>query len=234
MQTTEGVLAYARELAGDLQRDMNWRASESGGGWWSAIDAETESVIAARAAAALELLRCYAGDDSQWTFRAQAMYDSNGGRRSMESGARGVGDLVRAWADQVESGIAEIVGARGRAEVNVASTDLMEQVRVLLADPKVHPAAAIVLCGAALETALRGAVDGRQLHLDGHANLTAYAQLLRAEGLLTAQDMKDLVQCAGLRNDAAHGHFDSLSRERAGLMEQLANLLLRRIADLLP
>ena len=36
----------------------------------------------------------------------------------------------------------------------------------------------------------------------------------------------------GLRNLAANGDFDSLSHERAGLMEQQTNILLRRLADL--
>ncbi len=35
-----------------------------------------------------------------------------------------------------------------------------------------------------------------------------------------------------LRNSAAHGDFDNLSPERAGLMEQQTNILLRRLADL--
>lgn len=38
---------------------------------------------------------------------------------------------------------------------------------------------------------------------------------------------------SGVRNAAAHGRFDELSRERAGLLEQQVNLFLRRLADLL-
>ncbi len=39
--------------------------------------------------------------------------------------------------------------------------------------------------------------------------------------------------CARPRNAAAHGEFESLTLEHAGLMEQHTNLLLRRVADLL-
>jgi len=37
---------------------------------------------------------------------------------------------------------------------------------------------------------------------------------------------------AGLRNLAAHGEFDDLSGERAGLLEQQANIFLARLRDL--
>jgi hypothetical protein len=44
--------------------------------------------------------------------------------------------------------------------------------------------------------------------------------------------MKEIEVCAGLRNDAAHGRFDDLSRQRAGLMEQQVSLLLRTLAEI--
>jgi hypothetical protein len=62
--------------------------------------------------------------------------------------------------------------------------------------------------------------------------LNTLTGVLRRVDLITVQDVKDLEQCAGLRNSAAHGDFDSLSHERAGLMEQQTNILLRRLADL--
>jgi hypothetical protein len=51
--------------------------------------------------------------------------------------------------------------------------------------------------------------------------------------VLSAQDMKDVEQMAGVRNSAAHGEFDVLSHERAGLMEQQVNLFLSRLAKVL-
>jgi hypothetical protein len=38
---------------------------------------------------------------------------------------------------------------------------------------------------------------------------------------------------AGVRNAAAHGDFEELSRERSGLLEQQVNLFLRRLETLL-
>lgn len=106
----------------------------------------------------------------------------------------------------------------------------MEQVRALLADGGVHPAAPIVLAGAALETALKGAVAEAQLETQGKDSISAYGKALRSADLITRREMKDIAQMAGLRNSAAHGDFEEISRERAGLMEQL-NYFLSRLAE---
>jgi hypothetical protein len=109
----------------------------------------------------------------------------------------------------------------------------MEQVRALADDKGVHPAAPIVLAGAALEVALRSAIDELQLTLTERPSITAYARRLRQENMLSAQDVKDVEQMAGVRNSAAHGQFDELSRERAGLMEQQVNFFLTRLSTTL-
>lgn len=161
------------------------------------------------------------------------MFDNNGEGQSMESGARALAEVLRAWTAQVEAGVLvpryiEAHGAR-----KVASTDLMEQVRLLAEDGTIHPAAPIVLAGAALEVALRSAVEELELDLAERPSISAYARRLRTEGLLSPQDVKDVEQMGGLRNAAAHGKFDELSAERAGLLEQQVNLFLRRLGTLL-
>jgi hypothetical protein len=149
------------------------------------------------------------------------------------NGSRGLADILRTWADAVTSGMLVPRQVEAHGARIVASTDLMEQVGILAADKNVHPAAPIVLAGAALETALRSAVEERQLSLTEKPSITAYARLLRKEKVLSSQDMKDVEQMAGVRNSAAHGEFDVLSRERAGLMEQQVNLFLSRLAKVL-
>lgn len=233
MRKMENVLDYARRQADELEKDMVWRPSDGGyGGYWQAADRSVAPRIQARAVGALEFFRQYAGGDSFWTGRALAVYDSHGDGESMESGARALGDLLRAWVDQVEAGIVEVFGAQAWAEIGVVSTDVMSQVRRLLEDRGTHPAAPIVLCGTALEIALRAVMQARNLTLEERPSLGAFARLLRRANLITVQDIKDLEQCAGLRNLAAHGEFDGLSHERAGLMEQQTNILLRRLANL--
>ncbi|WP_169951177.1 hypothetical protein [Microbispora sp. H11081] len=232
MRSIEDVLTYARAQADALEQDMIWTPGDYGGGWWAASPQSLQSRIVARAAAALEFLRQYAGPNSFWTLQATTVYNNKGENQSTESGARAIGELLRAWADQVEAGIVEIVGARAWAEFGVASTDLMSQVRRLLEDHEAHPAAAIVLCGAALEIALRAAAEAHSLVLPPRPTLSTLTALLRSANLITKQDVKDIEACGGIRNAAAHGLFDELSRERAGVMELQTNILLRRLADL--
>lgn len=231
MPNVQDVLTYARHQADALEKDMCWEQTEFGG-YWKANNEIVASRIAARATAALELFRRYSGAESYWTRRATVVYESKNSNQSAESGARALGELLRAWSDQVETGVAEIFGARAWAEIGVASTDLMGQVRNLLEDRRAHPSAAIVLCGAALEIGLRAVAEAHNLILEERPSLSAYSRLLRGASLITLQEVKDLEQCAGLRNSAAHGEFEHLSHERAGLMEQQTNILLRRIGDL--
>jgi hypothetical protein len=71
------------------------------------------------------------------------------------------------------------------------------------------------------------------LILSEKPSISAYARLLYKNNLLGKQDLKDVEQLAGMRNDAAHGDFDALSRERAGLMEQQVKLFLGRLQAVL-
>ena len=149
----------------------------------------------------------------------------------MESGARAIGGVISEWISAVRSGqaqprLVESLGARA-----VASTDLLEQVRALNSDKNVIPAAPIVLAGAALEIALRSAVEELSLTAPNKPSISAYAKVLRSSDVLTKQDMKDVEQMAGLRNQAAHGEHEELSPERSGLMEQQVNLFLRKLAQ---
>ncbi|MFE0529822.1 hypothetical protein ACFW0V_19700 [Micromonospora parva] len=231
MRKVNDVLEYARALASDLESDMAWESGDFGG-YWAAFNFTLKPRIEARGTAALEFFRQYAGSESFWTERALSIYQDKVEHQSMESGVRALSDLLRTWADQVEAGVVEVAGSRSWAEFGVASTDLMSQVRRLLEDRNAHPAAAIVLCGAALEIALRAIVEERNIECDERPTLSVLTRVLRRAQVITAQDVKDLDQCAGLRNLAAHGDFESLSPERAGLMEQQTNILLRRLADL--
>lgn len=228
-----GVLAYAKELAGRTREGMTWEPNDTGhSGYWRATQPQGQMAIIATATQALEFFRIYAGADSSWTHQANEVYVNGGQRQSKESGARALGDLLEAWVDQVEHGVIEIVGERVRGEVAGARMDLMEQVRVLLLDKDVHPAAPIVLCGAALEIALRAVAGAHNVTVEDRPTMNPLITALRRAKVITVQDVKELEMCAGLRNQAAHGDFDGLSSERAGLMEQQTSILLRRLADL--
>lgn len=230
MPTTDELVQWAQNQANALEKDMVWTQVGTSQ-YWMPTSRDVESKIRARVIAALDFLDRFTGHDSQWTVRGRDVVDGN--MSSMSSGARALGDVLREWADAVASGIVVIPQAEAQGARAIASTDLMDQVRVLAEDRSVHPAAPIVLAGAALEVALRSAVDELQLTLTEKPGITAYARRLRKEGILSAQDVKDVEQMAGVRNSAAHGQFDDLSRERAGLMEQQVNFFLARLSTVL-
>jgi hypothetical protein len=234
MKSAEELVARARHHASEVRLEMQYKQADGAyGGYWKANRTSDIGKIKARAAAALDFLRQYAGESSQWFRRAQSAYDDHGDRRSIESGAREIGDVLEAWAESTEKGFTPIVGADALGVRAIASTDLMEQVRALVSDSSITPAAPIVLAGAALEVALRGAVDEADVEVSGTGSITTYGKALRAADIITKQDMKDIEAMSGLRNAAAHGEHETLSRERAGLLEQQVNMFLARLRLLL-
>lgn len=179
-------------------------------------------------ATAIEFLRRYAAG-SVWIEQAEHVNQF----RLTAAAAKAISELLISWAQQAEAGIIPIPALAAMEVRAVASTDIMDQGRVLNADKTIHPAAPIVLASRALETALRGAVEEKGLILSEKPSISAYARLLYKNNLLGKQDLKDVEQLAGMRNDAAHGDFDALSRERAGLMEQQVKLFLGRLQAVL-
>jgi hypothetical protein len=76
----------------------------------------------------------------------------------------------------------------------------MEQVQVLLDDPKVHVAAPVVLAGAALEEFLRSMLATTPAAVVvGRPGIQAYAEALRKVEVLAAQDVKDITAWAAQR-----------------------------------
>ena len=78
-------MAYARQLADDLNKDMEWEGTPYGG-YWQASNRTMVQAIVARAVAALEFFRQYAGEDSFWTQRAMFVYENKGDNQSLRDG----------------------------------------------------------------------------------------------------------------------------------------------------
>jgi hypothetical protein len=232
VKTSAELVGWANGLADELEMDMAWNDGVSGG-WWSAEPADKEWEIEARAVSALDFLERFAGHESQLFVRAQRLLDSDGNRKSRVTGARAIAAVLRVWCRQVEGGILVPRHAEALEARSLVSTDLMVQVQTLVEDREVHVAAPIVLAGAALEMGLRSAVEELGLDYGNKGSISAYAQALRRAQILTVQDVKDVEQMGGIRNSAAHGQFEDLSRERAGLLQQQINMFLRRLADLM-
>ena len=83
----------------------------------------------------------HAGAHSHWSNAARSMMQSSGGNQSMETGARGVGELVGQWIAEVRAGFATPHLVDAFEARSLAATDFMEQVRTLLAVGSIHPAA---------------------------------------------------------------------------------------------
>lgn len=138
-----------------------------------------------------------------------------------------VADMLEQWVAFVQSGLLRAQPFEVQARIE-ASTDLMEQVQVLLDDRNTHPAAAVVLAGAALEEFLRSRISARGLTITGKPGINTYAAALKTDGDLTSQELKEITAWAGQRNEAAHGQFENLSRQRAQIMVDGINLFIQK------
>lgn len=138
-----------------------------------------------------------------------------------------IAQALRDWISWVREGFVTLAPYEVRSRQD-AATDLMEQVEVLLNSQKVHPAAPVVLAGAALEEQLRAMVTQGALSVIGKPGINSYGAALRTAEVISAQDLKDITSWAGLRNHAAHGEFDQVQIERARLMADGINLFMRK------
>lgn len=111
-----------------------------------------------------------------------------------------------------------------------AATDLMEQVEALLDDRRVHPAAPVMLAGAALEEMLRSMVVANSSTVKGKPGINSYASALRTDDVISAQEAKDISSWGGLRNHAAHGEFEQIQLPNARLLAQAVNLFMQKHA----
>lgn len=178
------------------------------------------------AAAALDILRRHASG-TEFLRAAEGVFHTRGAGPSADQALLRVADVLEAWVQFVQDGLEAVPSFPVRARME-AATDLMEQVQQLLDDSNAHPAAAVVLAGAALEEFLRSRVDAVAALVTGRPGISTYANALRKSEYLTAQDVKDVTAWAGQRNEAAHGQFERLSPERAQIMVDGINLFMRQ------
>jgi uncharacterized protein YgfB (UPF0149 family) len=170
-------------------------------------------------AAALTFLRVHAGAHSEFTTAAEdavAVWDSANGPMPGWS----IADALDGWANYVAAGLRLDIPEELRVRLE-ASGDLMEQVEALLEDQSFHPAAAVMLAGAALEEALRGLVASQVPDFQGKPGIDGYAGALRGVTELVSKQAKKFIDwAAALRNAAAHGEFENVDRSSAQAMVQ--------------
>jgi hypothetical protein len=173
----------------------------------------------------IEFLRRFAGPRSAFTQAAEAIQALGPGEAFYQPPA--LADLLDRWSDWFRSGLQDAQPYEVRARVT-AATDLMELVSDMLAERATHPAAPIVLTGAALEERLRAVAEGADLTIAGRG-LDAYGAELKKADLISPQEAKQVTAWAGLRNRAAHGEdLGELRIEEARIMADGVNLFLQR------
>jgi len=201
---------------------LSWATTEA-----TLLQAEAQSGDPQRSpAAAVDFLRRHAAGTAFYE-QAHRFVSREAAPADPWGTLKGVAEALESWAVFTKAGFADELPLEARIRVE-AATDLLEQVQRLLDSPDVHPAAPIVLCGAALEEFLRSLYVGCSEPLSGRPGLSTYAVALRKTGVLSARDEKDITAWAALRNEAAHGHFDDLGRDRAKLQFEGINLFMRQ------
>ena len=108
--------------------------------------------------------------------------------------------------------------------------DYLSQAEELLAKTEYHPASAAFLIGASLEEFLRTwSIDAGLLAEGKTSTIEGYASALRKADLIDRQAHKEITALGGLRNEAAHGHWDAVSnREQIKLMLARVNLFIKK------
>lgn len=141
--------------------------------------------------------------------------------------------ILKGFKGYVENDLLRKVSIEREIKIETVS-DYLEQAESLLNDKNVHPAAAAVLIGASLEEFLRNWLEELQFDFTTIKNsIDAYSKELKILEKLNKQDMKDIISWGGIRNDAAHGHWESVAdRNRIKLMLEGINLFMRKYSEL--
>jgi hypothetical protein len=190
-----GILAWAKNEAERLRRISE--QSEITDHFGYSDDAKP------LAAAALDILRRHASGTA-FLRAAEGVFHVRPGPGG-DQALRRVADVLESWVQFVEEGLEAIPPFPVRARME-AATDLMEQVQQLLDDSSAHPAAAVVLAGAALEEFLRSQVSASNATVNGRPSISAYASALRSSGYFSAQDVKDVTAWVGQRTKQLTGN----------------------------
>ncbi|WP_124980456.1 hypothetical protein [Nonlabens xiamenensis] len=177
---------------------------------------------------AREFLRIYAGEDSSF-YKTLAQLKS--GAYDSTKTAR-VNGVLTTFIDFVNNDLLRSISLEREIQIDTVS-DYLEQAEKLLNDKKVHPAAPAVIIGASLEEFLRNWLEDSGFDITTIKNsLDAYSTELRKQDKISKQDLKDIVSWGGTRNDAAHGHWESVEdRKRIKLMLEGVNLFMRKYSE---
>ena len=174
---------------------------------------------------AREFFRVYVGDNSSF-YKTLAQIN---GKAIPKYKRERVTEVMTSFIDYVENDLLRTISLEREIQIETVS-DYLEQAEILLNDSKVHPAAPAVIIGASLEEFLRNWLEESGFDLSTiKNNLTFYSTELKKQEKIKKQDVKDIISWGGIRNDAAHGHWENVKdKERVKLMLEGVNLFLRK------
>ncbi len=163
-------------------------------------------------AEACEFLRVYGGKNNQFLATLNRVSYVNRAERF-----NGVKRILQGYIRYLEKGLSSSLSPERQTQIETVG-DFLSQAEDILSQAKLHNAVAVVLIGASLEEFLRGWCEAEQLKPQ-QLSIDGYMKALKDEDLINKQDIKDITGWAGLRNDAAHGHWDKVSDySRADIM----------------
>ena len=172
-------------------------------------------------AEACEFLRVYGGKHNSFLQTLNTVRYVNRQERF-----DGVKRILRGYVRYLEKGLSSTLSPERKVQIETVS-DYLGQADDLLSNSNFHSAAATVLIGASLEEFLRGWCDAENLTCQ-QSTIDGYAKSLREQDLISKQDMKEITSWAGMRNDAAHGHWDKVNdKKRIKIMLESVNLFIR-------
>lgn len=127
--------------------------------------------------------------------------------------------IINAFMRSVEFDLISNVSFERKQKTTVVN-DFLDQAEEVLQKEDLHPAVAAFLIGASLEEFLRTWVLEQNLSFDEQRRtIDTYAKALRQNEFIEKQDYKDITAWAGIRNNAAHGLWESVKdREKINIM----------------
>ena len=181
----------------------------------------TGSLVQAR-----EFLKTYAGNDNQFL---KLLLEVDPSKNSIDSVKYRTKSVLTSFIEYVENDLLRAISLEREIQLETVS-DYLDQANTLLNDTKVHPAAAAVIIGASLEEFLRTWLEEENVDLFEIKNsIDSYCKELQKLNLLSKQDIKDIISWGGIRNDAAHGHWENVAdRQRIRIMLEAVNLFIRK------
>ena len=174
---------------------------------------------------AREFLRVIAGEESSFFLTLSQI--RSGAMDGVKSSR--VREVLTSFSQFVQNDLLRSISLEREIQIDTVS-DYLEQAESLLNDKNVHPAAPAVIIGASLEEFLRNWLEEEGTDLTTIKNsLDAYSTELKRLDKITKQDIKDIVSWGGIRNDAAHGHWENVAdKNRIKLMLEGVNLFMRK------